>query len=92
MQCWNNKWCHRSSGFVFLTAFVIYHIADTAADQLFCENVLQVKVALRCNLELHDPEPVAERIAVGATNRDLFTINNKLMNFDHADMPDTHHI
>jgi len=49
MQCWNNKWCHRSSGFVFLTAFVIYHIADTAADQLFCENVLQVKVALRCN-------------------------------------------
>jgi hypothetical protein len=40
----------------------------------------------------HDPEPVAERIAVGAANRDLFTINNKLMNFDHADMPDTHNV
>jgi hypothetical protein len=39
-----------------------------------------------------DPEPVAEGIAVRAANGDLFTIDHKLMNFDHADMPDAHHV
>jgi hypothetical protein len=32
------------------------------------------------------PELVAERIAEGAANGDLFTINNQLMNFDRAIM------
>ena len=39
-----------------------------------------------------DPEPVAERIAIGAADRDLFTVNSKRVNFDHADMPDAHDV
>jgi hypothetical protein len=34
-------------------------------------------------IQISDTGPVAERVAVDAANRDLFTIYNKLMNLDH---------
>jgi FAD/FMN-containing dehydrogenase len=54
-------------------------------------------VATRLKYRLHKdrsqyPEPVAEGIAVGAADGDLFPIHDQLMDFDHADMPDGHHV